>query len=184
MRSDGRLTYAEFLPYDVRYPIILPRKNWVTKVIVKYNHELGNHSAGTNQTLSSLSTRFWIISAREKILEWERECAFCKRRKAKVAQQITTKQACCFITGICQDSRDHSWRCKEGEGHDRKERLTEEESQMRCCQTIERILWQLCELLCEDPNEGFKWIFNPPYAPHFECVFEIMIKSAESRPSQ
>ena len=25
IRSDGRLTYAEFLPYDVRYPIILPR---------------------------------------------------------------------------------------------------------------------------------------------------------------
>ena len=23
IRSDGRLTYAEFLPYDVRYPIIL-----------------------------------------------------------------------------------------------------------------------------------------------------------------
>ena len=27
IRSDGRLTYAEFLPYDVRYPIILPQKN-------------------------------------------------------------------------------------------------------------------------------------------------------------
>jgi len=27
IRSDGRLTYAEFLPYDVRYPVILPRKN-------------------------------------------------------------------------------------------------------------------------------------------------------------
>ena len=24
LRSDGRLTYAEFLPYDVCYPIILP----------------------------------------------------------------------------------------------------------------------------------------------------------------
>ena len=33
MRSYGRLKYAEFLPYDVRYPIILPRKNWVTKLI-------------------------------------------------------------------------------------------------------------------------------------------------------
>ena len=71
-----------------RYPIILPRKNWVTKLIVKHHHELGNHCAGTNQTLSLLSTRFWIISAREEIIEWERECAICKRRKAKVAQQI------------------------------------------------------------------------------------------------
>ena len=88
IRSDGRLIYAEFLPYDVRYPIILPQKNWVTKLIIKHYHELGNHIAGTNQTLASLSTRFWIIAAREAILEWEKECAMCQKRKAKVAQQI------------------------------------------------------------------------------------------------
>ena len=34
MRCNSRLQYAEFLPYDVRYPIILPRKNAVTKLIV------------------------------------------------------------------------------------------------------------------------------------------------------
>ena len=37
MRSDGQLKYAEFLPYDTRYPIILPMKNWVTRLIVKYH---------------------------------------------------------------------------------------------------------------------------------------------------
>ena len=69
IRADGQLTYAEFLPYNVRYPIILPRKSWITKLIVKYHHELGNHIAGTNQTLSSLSTKFWIVAAREAIIE-------------------------------------------------------------------------------------------------------------------
>ena len=49
---DGRLKYAEFLP---RYPIILPR---VTKLIIKRHHELGGHSMGTNQTLSSLSSKY------------------------------------------------------------------------------------------------------------------------------
>ena len=88
MRSDGRLKYAEFLPYDVRYPIILPRKDWVTKLIVKHYHELGNHNAGVNQTLSHLSSKYWIIAAREEIIEWEKQCAFCKKRKAKNATQI------------------------------------------------------------------------------------------------
>ena len=88
MRSDSRLQYAEFLPYDVRYPIILPWKNWVTKLIVKYYHERGNHNAGTNQTLSALSTKYWIIATREEIIEWEKECAACLRRKAKCAKQI------------------------------------------------------------------------------------------------
>jgi len=34
IRSDVHLTYTEFLSYDVRYPVILPCKNWVTKLIV------------------------------------------------------------------------------------------------------------------------------------------------------
>ena len=29
-----------------------------------------------------------MISAREEIIEWEKECAVCKRKKAKNAQQV------------------------------------------------------------------------------------------------
>ena len=88
LRSDGRLTYAEYLPFDVRYPIILPRKHWVTKLIVKNFHEQSNHSAGTNHTLSKISARFWIMQGREEIREWEAECFECRRRKTKAARQI------------------------------------------------------------------------------------------------
>ena len=88
MRCDSRLKYAEFLSHDARFPIILPLKHQVTKLIVKYFHEKGNHASGTNQTLAVLSTRFWIISGREEILEWEKECNKCRRRKAKAAKQI------------------------------------------------------------------------------------------------
>ena len=88
MRCDSRLKYAEFLSHDARFPIILPRKHQVTKLIVKYFHEEGNHASGTNQTLAVLSTRFWIISGHEEIREWEKECNECRRRKAKTAKQI------------------------------------------------------------------------------------------------
>ena len=49
---------------------------------------MGHHTAGTNQTLSALSTKYWIIAAHEEIAEWEKECAACIRRKAKCAKQI------------------------------------------------------------------------------------------------
>ena len=88
IRAGGRLNYADFLPCDVRYPTILPRKNWITKLIVKHHHELGKYAAGTNHTLSLLSSKYWVISAREEIIEWERECAVCRRKKAKTAQQV------------------------------------------------------------------------------------------------
>ena len=82
MQADGRLKHAEFLPYDVRYPVILPRRNWVTKLIVKEYHERGNHAMATNKTLAALSTRYWILSGREVIHELERECAECEELMA------------------------------------------------------------------------------------------------------
>lgn len=65
IRLDSRLRYAEYLPYDVRFPVILPRGHGTTKLIVKYYHELANHNAVTNFVLSQ--TRYWIIAAREEI---------------------------------------------------------------------------------------------------------------------
>ena len=88
MRCDSRLKYAEFLSHDTRFRIILSRRHQVTKLIVKYFHEEGNHASGTNQTLAVLSTGFWIIYGREEIREWEKECNECRRRKAKAAKQI------------------------------------------------------------------------------------------------
>ena len=88
LRSNGRLRYADYLPFDARFPVILPRKNSVTRLIVKSFHKGSNHSVGTNHTLSLLSSRFWIMQAREEIREVERECCECQRRKAKAAKQI------------------------------------------------------------------------------------------------
>ena len=88
IRCDGRLRFAEFLPYDMRFPIILPRGSWTTKLIVKHFHEAGHHVSGTNHILANLSTKYWIPAAREEIRQWENECNECKRRKARVAQQI------------------------------------------------------------------------------------------------
>ncbi|XP_014675862.1 PREDICTED: uncharacterized protein LOC106815850 [Priapulus caudatus] len=88
MRMDGRLKYAEFLPYDVRHPIILPRKHWVTQLLVRYYHTLGFHTSGTNHTLADISTRYWITAGREAIRECEKECAKCTLRKSKAGRQI------------------------------------------------------------------------------------------------
>ncbi|XP_068760335.1 uncharacterized protein [Montipora capricornis] len=79
--------FATCLPWETCYPIILPRNHWITTLIIKHAHEQNQH-AGTNQVLAQLSVQYWIISAREAIREWERECMQCRRRKASPAKQI------------------------------------------------------------------------------------------------
>ena len=52
IQADTKLQHAEYLPFDTRHSIILPRKEWVTKIIVKWYHEKANHVTGTSHTLS------------------------------------------------------------------------------------------------------------------------------------
>ena len=51
IRSDSQLRFEEYLPYDTRFPIVLPKGHWVTRLIVRCFHELANHSAGINFVL-------------------------------------------------------------------------------------------------------------------------------------
>ena len=88
LRSNSRLEFAEKLPYDARFPIILPRGNWVTRLIVKDYHERANHAGGVNFILSQISQRYWISAGREEIREWEKRCNGCKRRRNKPASQV------------------------------------------------------------------------------------------------
>ena len=88
IRSDGHLKFAEQLPYDVQFPIILPRTHWITKLIVKHYHEKANHAACVDFILSQINKRYCIIAAREEIREWENQCYGCKRRRNKPVNQI------------------------------------------------------------------------------------------------
>ena len=88
IRANTRIINAEYLNYNTKYPMILPRGHRITELIVKYVHENGKHERGTNGTLADISSKYWLIAAREEIRSWERKCNECKKRKAKVATQI------------------------------------------------------------------------------------------------
>ena len=51
-RGNTRIRNADFLPFNVRYPVILPRHHRVTKLIVQHMDD--DHSAGTNHALSKI----------------------------------------------------------------------------------------------------------------------------------
>ena len=77
IHSNGRLQFAEYLLYGVRFHKILLQisRHWVTKLIVKCYYEQANHSAGTYFVLSQISEKYWVIAAFEEMREWEGECS-------------------------------------------------------------------------------------------------------------
>jgi hypothetical protein len=85
LRMKGRLQWAEQLPYETRKPIILPRRAYITKLIVGKYHEMGNHENGVSHVLADIRTWFCIVHGREAIKSYESEC---KKNRAKAATQI------------------------------------------------------------------------------------------------
>ena len=230
-KLDGRLRYAECLPCDTRFPIILPRGHWVTTLIVKHYHEKGYHASGTNQTLADLSSRFWIIAAREEIRAWEKNCTESRKRKAKPASQvmaplprIRVKEPLRAFSKIAVDFAGPFF-IIQGRGKARQKRylclftcllsravhlelafgldtdaflsmfyrmvnrrgLPQEVVSDNGGNFVgaEKELRELAKNLDEDKiqrsvaNKGIRWHFNPPLAPHFGGVHEIMIKAAK-----
>ena len=231
MRCDGCLKYAEFLSQDACFLIILPRKNCVTKLIVKHYHKKGNHAGGTNQLLAALSTRFWIISGREEIREWEKECNECQRRKAKAAKQIMAPlpqiRLQLSLRAFTQTAVDYRGPFITVQG--RRTRQQKRYLRLFTCLACRAVHLEMAYALDTDSflnafyrmvnrrglpremlsnngnnfvggskelsnlvkeldqdkiakstaNQGIKWKFNPPHAPHFGGAHEIMIKGAK-----
>ena len=228
---DGRLRYAECLPYDTRLPIILPRGHWLTTLVVKHYHEKGYHASGTNETLTDLSSRFWIIAARKEIRAWEKNCTECRRGKPKPASQVMApfpqirmKEPLRAISKIVVDFAGPFFTVQ-GRGKARQKRYlflftcllsravhlelafgldTDAFLNAFFCMVnrrglphevvsdnggnfvgAEKELRELAKNFDEDKiqrsvaNKGMRSHFNPPLAPHFGGVHEIMIKAAK-----
>jgi hypothetical protein len=79
LHSNMRLVYSNDLSEDVKFPIILPKRHPVTKLIVKYHHKCEGHRMGVNVTLNHLRERYHVVH-REMVKRTIKECSECKRR--------------------------------------------------------------------------------------------------------
>lgn len=87
LRVGGRLSKSE-LPYDKKYPILLPYKHPLTDMIIKQEHERLLH-AGAQGVLASLRRKFWPINGRNAVRKIIHKCITCFRlRPTKVTPQM------------------------------------------------------------------------------------------------
>lgn len=79
LRSNTRLRHSSDLSPDVKFPIILPKKNHVTALIVKYYHESEGHRMGVNFTINHLREKYLVIHVRQEVKRASKECRECAR---------------------------------------------------------------------------------------------------------
>ena len=80
LRSNTRLQQADNLPYKVKCPIILPKRNQVTGLIVKYYHESKGHQMGLNYRINHLREKYFVVHAGEQVKRVMRERLECAKR--------------------------------------------------------------------------------------------------------
>lgn len=79
LRMGGRLDRAD-MPYNQQHPIILPKGKFITKFIVRCEHEHLLH-AGCKLRILSFCRRYWPLAARNTIRGVLRKCIQCNRAK-------------------------------------------------------------------------------------------------------
>ena len=72
LRSNTTVQHVDNLPYDVKCPIILPKRNQVTGLIVKYYHELEDHQMGLNHKINHVREKYLVVH--EQVKRVKREC--------------------------------------------------------------------------------------------------------------
>lgn len=77
LRVDGRLQRAEYMPYDKRFPIILPRNHRITELVIQCYHEAFGH-ANRETVFNELRQKFHIPKLRAVIRKVVIECVWCK----------------------------------------------------------------------------------------------------------
>lgn len=79
LRVGGKLRKSP-IPFDAKYPMILPRNGALSQLIVKMLHEDNNH-AGPQAIMAFVRQRFWIIGGKQLVTKCFRCCIRCIRSK-------------------------------------------------------------------------------------------------------
>ena len=79
LKCHGRLHNAE-LPYEARFPTLLPKESHFTKLVVLECHENLYH-AGVSHTLSQVRYSYWIPHGRATVTKILNSCLTCRRHQ-------------------------------------------------------------------------------------------------------
>ncbi|XP_037049617.1 uncharacterized protein LOC119083910 [Bradysia coprophila] len=86
IRVGGRLRTAE-ISFDQRHPVLLPRKHYVTRLILEQLHRENMH-AGPQALLAIARQKYWPEQGKQLAQEVVKNCVLCVKSKPKMMEQI------------------------------------------------------------------------------------------------
>lgn len=98
LRVGGRLTNAP-LGYDVRHPMLLPKKSRLTELVIQDVHESHLHP-GPQAVQFLLNQKFWVLSAKHAIKSCISRCIRCFRVKPTGVQPIMASLPSNRVSGV------------------------------------------------------------------------------------
>ena len=84
----GRIRRAN-IPRDLAHPVVLPKENHVTRLVISHHHQHVCHS-GRGMTLNEIrASGYWIIKARATVTSYLWNCVKCRKmRGGTVTQKV------------------------------------------------------------------------------------------------
>ena len=86
LRVGGRLKNSTS-PFHVRYPVIIPKNDHVTTLLVRHHHE-NQHHQGYGITHNKIRQEgYWLINGRSEVSRVIRKCVSCRRLRGSTLDQ-------------------------------------------------------------------------------------------------
>ncbi|XP_053990009.1 uncharacterized protein LOC128882436, partial [Hylaeus volcanicus] len=86
LRVGGRIT-NEDIPFEMRHPILIPKKSEIAKLIIRDVHETNFHT-GPKLTEALIRKKFWITNGQTTIKKQLKNCVICRKFRPKTAHQM------------------------------------------------------------------------------------------------
>ncbi|XP_065091129.1 uncharacterized protein LOC135712074 [Ochlerotatus camptorhynchus] len=87
MRIRGRIGAAPQIPYEAKYPILLPKDHPVTLLLIDRYHRRYLHS-NRETVVNEVRQRFWIPKLRAVVPRVSKDCQFCRIHKASAQPPV------------------------------------------------------------------------------------------------
>ncbi|XP_067048714.1 uncharacterized protein [Acropora muricata] len=86
LRVGGRIQQAD-VPYDVKHPILLPKRSHVTDLVIRYYHQQSAHQGRARTHAEIRASGFWIISGSSMVGHHVIKCVTCRKLRGAPQQQ-------------------------------------------------------------------------------------------------